>query len=201
MDKHLAAFCAEHKVSEDNVDNLLKLHDLLQVYSQKINLISPKDHQKIQTRHILDSLQILNILPGEGGFRYTDFGSGAGFPVLPLACVKPDWEIHAVEPRKKRCTFLDICRRELGLKNFRVHETRLEEYQPEEKSDFASARAVSETLKDWQRAKTILSDRGKFITFKFADEPICGESGRFEYSLPGEKRNFALLYFDTLKGA
>jgi len=201
MDKHLAAFCTAQELSEEIVDNLLKLHNLLQVYSQKINLISPNDHQKIQTRHILDSLQILNLLPKEGIFRHTDFGSGAGFPVLPLACVKTDWEIHAVEPRKKRCTFLDICRRELGLKNFRVHEARLEDYQPSETSDFVSARAVSETVKDWQRAKTILSDNGKFITFKFADEPFCEESGRFEYSLPGENRKFALLYFDTLNGA
>src|SRR5262245_57721162 len=54
-------------------------------WQPKTNLIAPSTLPSIWTRHIADSLQLLNIAPS--GRTWTDLGSGGGFPGIVLACV------------------------------------------------------------------------------------------------------------------
>lgn len=59
---------------------------------------------------------------------HLDVGSGAGFPGLLIACMRPELSMDLVEPRSKRVVFLEVAVRELGLKQVKVHEARLKDY-------------------------------------------------------------------------
>src|ERR1043165_9888784 len=75
-----------------------------------MNLIAPSTIPKIWPRHIADSLQLLPLAPNTR--RWIDFGSGAGFPGLVIACALAETEgahIHLVESTLKKAAFLREC--------------------------------------------------------------------------------------------
>ena len=88
------------------------LASLLTTWNKAHNLVSRK----------LERDQLLNLLWEATAFEQflpqnayvADLGSGAGIPALPLALVRPDLKIEAVEPRQKRCTWLRFAQTELG---------------------------------------------------------------------------------------
>lgn len=99
------------------------------VYTQiaQLSLVARGDRTVLYTRHILDSLNPLDILspPPESAL---DIGSGGGFPGIPLAIVWPRTRITVLESREKKAGFLERAVRELGLRNVTVVCARLEEF-------------------------------------------------------------------------
>jgi len=81
------------------------------------------------TRLILASLAIATELPRVDSI--VDLGSGAGFPGLPIAIVRPDAEVLLVEARERRHHFQRAAIRTLGSQNVRAHRGRIEELEPE----------------------------------------------------------------------
>jgi 16S rRNA (guanine527-N7)-methyltransferase len=87
------------------------------------NLISAASIDHFWVRHIADSAQLL--LHGEGK-NWLDLGTGAGFPGLVIAILRPGMPITLVESRRKRFDFLDRMTEELGLGQVMIHGGRLE---------------------------------------------------------------------------
>lgn len=102
------------------------------------NLISPSTIPAIWSRHMVDSLQLLDLVPADGA--WLDIGTGGGFPGLVIACVR-DTAVHLVEPRKKRAAFLAAAADALGLPHVVVHASKVEAVQARAK--VVSARAVA----------------------------------------------------------
>lgn len=131
-------------VSRETFERLIVFEDELLRWSKTHNLIGPKEHSCLWDRHILDSLQCW---PLTGGDRYRlDFGTGAGFPGLILACADKedkDREWVLVEPNLKRATFLRQISSRLEL-NAEVVPERLGDVSRETLPSVISARAVSE---------------------------------------------------------
>ncbi len=98
----------------------------LQRWAKVVDLVSQTDSGIIIRKHILDSLATLSVLPFQG--RLLDMGSGAGFPGLPIAMVRPTLEVSLLEPRRKRANFLREVIRETILTNTYVYEERAEEF-------------------------------------------------------------------------
>lgn len=98
--------------------------DLLLRWNTRINLVASRDATVIRQRHIADSLQLLPLLPPDGG-PIGDLGSGGGFPglILALASGRPT---HLVESDRRKSAFLLEAAARLGLNHVRVHATRLE---------------------------------------------------------------------------
>ena len=96
----------EHRAQLDG------LAALLTTWNKAHNLVS----RKLQTDQLLDLLweatAFERFLPQNA--CVADLGSGAGIPALPLAIIRPDLKIEAVEPRQKRCTWLRFAQAELG---------------------------------------------------------------------------------------
>ena len=69
-------------VSRETGERLARYAELLQKWNPRINLVSPRDMENLWERHILDSLQLLPLLKGRE--RFTDMGSGGGFPGVVL---------------------------------------------------------------------------------------------------------------------
>ena len=109
------------------VERLLVYLAELMKWSRRVNLIArdTPETQVVET-HFLDSLTLLPFLDGAGEVHLLDVGSGAGFPGLALACVRPDARFTLCEPRQKRVSFLRHVVRTLGLANVEVVADRVE---------------------------------------------------------------------------
>lgn len=97
---------------------------LLGQWNAKINLVGKASPDDWWVRHILDSLQIIPLLP-HGNGAILDLGSGAGFPgiVLALATSRP---IHLVESDRRKAAFLMEAVRVFDLQSTWVHSVRIE---------------------------------------------------------------------------
>ena len=129
------------------VERLLVYLAELMKWSRRVNLIArdTPETQVVET-HFLDSLTLLPFLDGAGGIHLLDVGSGAGFPGLALACVRPDARFTLCEPRQKRVSFLRHVVRTLGLANVEVVAERVEAHLADWPGRFThiTSRAVAE---------------------------------------------------------
>ena len=88
------------------------LASLLASWNQAHNLVSRKLNHDQLLDLLWEATVFEQLLPQ--GASVADLGSGAGIPALPLALIRPDLRIEAVEPREKRCTWLRFAQTELG---------------------------------------------------------------------------------------
>ncbi|MDB5655242.1 MAG: methyltransferase GidB [Tardiphaga sp.] len=107
LDADKAAALRLTPVSRETEARLDRYVDLFVQWQAKTNLISPSTLPNLWTRHISDSLQLLNLAPQAK--IWLDFGSGGGFPGVVLACAMGDVEgghVHLVERNVKKAAFL-----------------------------------------------------------------------------------------------
>lgn len=122
-------------------DMFERLANLLADENTQQNLVSKSSLETVWTRHIADSAQIVDHVSRETG-DWLDLGSGAGFPGLALAIMRPNATIHLVESRKRRVEWLMAAAESLALGNCRIHGTRLEVLDPFP-ADVVTARAFA----------------------------------------------------------
>ena len=94
-------------VSRETETRLDRYVDLLVAWQAKTNLIAPSTLPQLWTRHISDSLQLLDLAPNAR--QWLDFGSGGGFPGVVLACAMaehPGANVRLVERIAKKAAFL-----------------------------------------------------------------------------------------------
>lgn len=109
-------------------------------YGEELGLVGPRELERLWTRHILNSA-LLGPLLRAGSLA--DIGSGAGFPGLVVAAMRPDVECYLIEPLGRRATWLEDEAARLGLSNVHVLNKRAEEVVGEVSVDQITARAVS----------------------------------------------------------
>ena len=102
-----AAALALTPVSRETEERLDRYIALLQEWQAKTNLVAPSTLPQLWTRHISDSLQLLDLAPEAK--IWLDLGSGGGFPGVVLACAMADRagaQVHLVERNAKKAAFL-----------------------------------------------------------------------------------------------
>lgn len=88
--------------------------DLIRRWAGRLDLVSPRDLDRLHERHIADSLRALELVLDAPEGPCIDVGSGAGLPGIPLAIASGrHWRL--LEPRSKRAAFLDEVVRDLDL--------------------------------------------------------------------------------------
>ncbi len=115
-------------VSRETETRLRDYLSLLMRWNTRINLVARAEPELLWQRHILDSVQLLPLLPTGPG-PLVDLGSGAGFPGLVLALLS-DRETHLVEADRRKCAFLQEAARSLGVTCVTIHTTRIEAARP-----------------------------------------------------------------------
>jgi 16S rRNA (guanine527-N7)-methyltransferase len=133
-------------VSREIEQRLDTLVELLLLWQKTTNLIAPSTLPRIWTRHIADSLQLIELAPKDTRI-WVDLGSGGGFPALPIACAiaeKPGAQVHLVESNTKKAAFLREAVRATGVPAC-VHQERIENFVESfgDNAQVVSARALS----------------------------------------------------------
>ena len=114
---------------------------LLREENGRQNLVSAASLDDVWRRHIVDSAQLLPHVP-RGTAPWLDLGTGAGFPGLVIAALRPECDVLMVESRKRRVEWLERACAMLGLPHARVLGTRLE-VVPAQDVGVISARAFA----------------------------------------------------------
>jgi 16S rRNA (guanine527-N7)-methyltransferase len=108
------------------LERLEQLVVLLAGENARQNLVSAVSLSEVWVRHIADSAQLLAHVPRETSSPWLDLGTGAGFPGLVVAALRPECEVTMVESRARRIAWLERARLALGLHNAKVIGSRLE---------------------------------------------------------------------------
>jgi 16S rRNA (guanine527-N7)-methyltransferase len=93
-------------------------------WNTRINLTSIRDEEGILSRHFVESIACARALP-DGISTLLDFGSGGGFPGIPIALCRPEFAVTLAESQTKKAAFLQEAVRVLGL-SAKVHAHRVE---------------------------------------------------------------------------
>lgn len=109
-------------VSRESWQRVEQFVSLLVQWQARINLISPASLPHVWERHVLDSLQLLPLVP-PGTPTVADLGSGSGFPALPLA-ICSGMTFYLFESNQKKAAFLREALRMTGAKGH-IHPVRL----------------------------------------------------------------------------
>lgn len=151
---------------------LMFLQELLR-WNQKINLTAVNDINLALEKHLLDSLIVAKYLV-DGDLVY-DLGSGAGLPSIPLAIARKDVEFYSIESVLKKVNFQRHIKRLLGLYNFNVIHSRIEDLHADQyfagKGTVVVARALASLSELIALAGPLLASGGKLIAMKGGEAP------------------------------
>jgi 16S rRNA (guanine527-N7)-methyltransferase len=129
------------KVYGNHLEKARKYFKLLVRDGDLLGLIGPRELPKLWSRHILNSAVVADLV--DDGQLVADVGSGAGFPGIPMAILRPEVRFVLIEPMERRANWLaEVVVPELDLKNVKVLRGRAEE-APLRNYDVVTARAVS----------------------------------------------------------
>lgn len=140
MFKHLLAeeFAPYGILSELQLSQLEAHYDALNRWNARLNLTRIRDLENSVRFHYCESLFLARFLP-TGPYRIVDVGSGAGFPGIPVAILRPECQITLVESHQRKAVFLRECSRVLA--NVRVLPQRAEDVH--DTFDWLISRAVT----------------------------------------------------------
>src|SRR5947209_4843961 len=136
---------AMNPVSRETAQRLDRFVELLLKWQRVSNLIADSTVRQLWTRHIADSLQLIDLAPGAR--TWVDLGSGAGFPGLVLGCALADTTgavAHLIESNAKKAAFLREAAR-VSQAAAIVHHGRAEDLVPawQDPVDVVTARALA----------------------------------------------------------
>lgn len=173
-------------LTQARVEKFHRLTEYMLAENEKYNLTAITDIDKIILHHYADCAALALRLPK--GARVADIGCGAGFPTLPIAILRDDIQVTAIDSTAKRVNYVASCAELLGLDNVKAVAMRaeegalLDEYR--ERYDVACARAVAELRVLCELCMGYVRRGGHFIAMK-------GKNAEFELS--GAKRAIALM--------
>ena len=127
-------------ISDEQRRQFEALYDLYQDWNSKINVISRKDIDNLFEHHVLHSLAIAKTIRFKDGSEILDFGTGGGFPGVPLAILFPNCHFRLIDGTGKKIRVATEVANAIGLKNCHPEHKRGEEEKG--KYDFVVSRAV-----------------------------------------------------------
>jgi len=144
----------------EQLEQLIRHYRMLGEWNKRVNLTRIIEPSEAARLHYAES-----ILAGRyaGSARaILDIGSGAGFPAVPMAVTRPEAQVTALEPNHKKATFLKEAKDVLGLQNFNVIATRVEDYDWS-RYDLVTCRALDEAERVYESILGTLQSGQKLL--------------------------------------
>ena len=127
-------------LTEEQQRQFEALDDLYRDWNAKINVISRKDIDSLYLHHVLHSLTIAKVVRFRPGTEILDFGTGGGFPGIPLAILFPDCRFKLIDGTGKKIRVAQEVSQAIGLRNCQPEHLRGEDEKG--RYDFIVSRAV-----------------------------------------------------------
>lgn len=160
------------RVSFDELTMMKEYAQTIIKVNQTFNLTRITESREMAIKNFLDSLSCL-LLDLGSKLDVLDLGTGAGFPGIPLAIIKPEWSFVLLDSLLKRLNFLDETVKKLNLKNINTMHARAEDAgqssQFRESFDLVVSRAVASLPVLLELAIPFVKIDGIFIAFKGND--------------------------------
>lgn len=128
------------QLSAEQLRQVALLDELYRDWNAKINVISRKDIDNLYEHHVLHSMAIAKMVNFRPGTRILDFGTGGGFPGIPLAILFPECQFKLIDGTGKKIRVAQEVAQAIGLKNCEPVHLRGEDEKG--KYDFIVSRAV-----------------------------------------------------------
>ena len=128
------------ELTATQLEQLTQLGELYRTWNERINVVSRKDIDNLYLRHVLHSLAIAKYVQFKAGTRVLDFGTGGGFPGIPLAIVFPECRFKLIDRTAKKIRVTQEIAAAIGLTNATAEQKAGEEERGE--YDFVVSRAV-----------------------------------------------------------
>lgn len=161
------------EVSKEDQEKLMQFAEMVLDGNQRLNLTRITEPQEMAVKHFVDSLACLLIGLPDGHLRCLDVGTGAGFPGIPLAICRPEWDLVLLDSLKKKLSFIDQSISSLELVNARTLHARAEDAgqnaEFREQFDVVVSRAVARLPVLLELCIPLLKVGGTFIAMKGAE--------------------------------
>ena len=108
------------KITEKQAEQFCIYYEFLVEYNEKVNLTAVTGEDEVIEKHFIDSVKGLSLIKENA--VCADIGTGAGFPGVPLAIMRPDINVCLVDALNKRLVFLNELKEKLEINNvYTVH--------------------------------------------------------------------------------
>jgi 16S rRNA (guanine527-N7)-methyltransferase len=131
------------ELSSESWEQLKEYTSLLREWNEKINLVSRKDMDRFETKHLAHCLTITNFLRLMPKAQVLDVGTGGGLPGIPLAICYPQARFTLMDSIGKKVMVVEDMVKRLNLENVEIRRGRVEELPKKRTYDFIIGRAVS----------------------------------------------------------
>jgi len=157
--------------------------ELLLKWNARLNLTAIREPEEILQRHFIECIFAARHLPSGIG-TLLDFGSGGGFPGLPVALSRPEIEVTLGESQSKKAAFLREVVRSLEIQNAAVYNGRVEDL--DRTFEAVTLRAVDKMLEACRVAVHNVAPGGYLILFvsEEGSGAVVAEFGQFEWAAP-----------------
>lgn len=136
--------------------------------NRRFNLTRIIDPAEAAVKHFADSISLLGWM-GSAGVRVAsvlDVGTGAGFPAIPLAVMRPDWRVTAIDSTAKKVRFVTTVCARLELKNLCAEHRRAGQWKPAKRFDLVTLKAVGNLRKCVEQSRMLLKRNGYAVAYK-----------------------------------
>ena len=178
------------ELSSEAQTKLGDYYSLLTRWNERLHLVAPCSAEEFATRHVLESLMLLDHLPQNA--KIADIGSGAGLPIIPCVIVRPDLRPILIESSQKKSVFLTEAAKQLHLAATVIAKP-FEDFHPPDDVSFVTCRALEQFT---EKIPWILKWAPKGSSFLFfGGETLRQKLGKHtrEFKVPLSERRFLFV--------